>query len=38
MRHYDRIDMSKGIDPTKSNRSKECMNCYYCFITHGFKF
>ena len=24
MLYYDRIDISKGTDPTKSNRSKEC--------------
>ena len=25
--HYDRIDTSIGIDPTKSNKSRECMVC-----------
>ena len=38
MLHYDRIDISKGIDPTKSNDSKECMICHYWFYNHGFKF
>ena len=38
MLYYDRIDISKGIDPTKSNRSKECMICYYWFFNHEFKF
>ena len=23
--YYDRIDLSKGIDPAKSNNSKECI-------------
>ena len=30
--------MSKGIDPTKSNRSKECMICYYWSFNQGFEF
>ena len=38
MLYYDRIDISEGIDHTKSNNSKEFMNCYYCFFYHGFKF
>ena len=38
MLYYDRIDISKGIDPTKSNRSKECMICHYCLFNNGFKF
>ena len=38
MLHYDRIDISKGIYPTKSNNRKECMICHYCFFNHGFKF
>ena len=38
MLYYDRIDISKGIDPTKSNKSRECMICYYFFLNHGFKF
>ena len=25
--YYDRIDTSRGIDPTKSNKSRECMVC-----------
>ena len=36
--YYDRIDISEGIDPTKSKRSKECMICHYWFFNHGFKF
>ena len=37
MLYYDRIDISEGIDFTKSNRSKEFMS-QYCFFNHGFKF
>ena len=28
----------EGIDPTKSNRSNECLICQYCFLNHEFKF
>ena len=38
MLHNDRIDISKGTDPTKSNKSRECMICHYLFFNHGFKF
>ena len=38
MRYYDRTDTSKGIDPTKSHKSKECMICHYWFFNHGFKY
>ena len=38
MLYYDRIIISKGIDPTKSNKSKECIICHYFFFNHGFKF
>ena len=38
MVYYDRIDISKGIDPTKSNQSKEYMICHYWLVNHGFKF
>ena len=27
MLHYDKIDINKGNDPTKSNKSRECMIC-----------
>ena len=37
MLHYDKIDISEGIDPTKSN-SKECMTCHYWSFNHGVKF
>ena len=32
------IDISEGADPTKSNKSKECIICHYWFFNHGFKF
>ena len=35
---YDRIDLSKGIDATKRNNSKECMVCRQCPFNHGIKF
>ena len=38
MLYYKRINISEGIDPTKSNKSKECMICHYWFFNHGFKF
>ena len=38
MLHNDRIDISKGTDPTKSNKSRECMICHYFFLNCGFKF
>ena len=38
MLYYDRIDINEGSDPTKSNRSKECMIRHYWFFNHGFKF
>ena len=38
MLYYERIYISEEIDPTKHNRSKECMICHYWFFNHGFKF
>ena len=38
MLYYYRIDISKGIDLTKSNKSRKCMICQYSFFNHGFKF
>ena len=32
MEYYDRIDISEAIDLAKSNNSKECMICHYCFF------
>ena len=36
--YYDRVNISEGIDPVKSNKSRECMICHYCLFDHGFKF
>ena len=38
MLYYDRIDTSKGIDPTKNNKNRDCIICHYFFFNHGFKF
>ena len=38
MLHYDRVDISKGTDLTKSTNSKECMICHYWLFNHGFQF
>ena len=38
MLYYDRIDITEGTDPTKSNKSKECIICHYWFFNHGFEF
>ena len=38
MLYYDRIYVSQGIDPAKSNNSKECIVYHYWFFNHGFKF
>ena len=38
MLYFDRIDISKGNDPTKSNKSRYRMICHYFFFNHGFKF
>ena len=34
MLEHERIDVSEGIDPNRSNESKECDICYYCQICH----
>ena len=32
MLHFNRIDVSEGIDVNKTNESKECNVCHYwCF-------
>ena len=36
--YYNRIDINEDIDPTKSNRGKECMIHRYMFFNHKFKF
>ena len=38
MLHYDRVDISKGTDLTKSTNSKECMICHYWLFNPGFQF
>ena len=30
--HYDRIDASEGVDITKTDVSKECIICRYCYF------
>ena len=34
MIQYKRIDVSEGIEITKSNESKECMLCHYWYFKH----
>ena len=34
MLYYDRIDISEGIDLTKSSKSREYMICHYWFFNH----
>ena len=36
MLYCNRIDLSEGIVPAKSNNSKECIVCQYLFFNHGF--
>ena len=38
MLYYNKFYISEGVDLAKSNKSKECMICYYWYINHGFKF
>ena len=38
MLYYDSLNLSEVIEPTKSNRSKECIICHYHIFNHGFKF
>ena len=39
MLEYDRIDISEGIDVNKTNASKECDICRYCYFKDiGFKY
>lgn len=38
MLYYDRIDLSAGIDPVKSNNSKEYMVYHYWFLIMGLNF
>ena len=32
MLHYEKIDVSEGIDINKTNASKECMLCHYWYF------
>ena len=34
MLEYERIDISDRIDVDKTNKSKECMFCYYWYFLH----
>ena len=39
MLEYDGIDVSEGIDISKTNASKECDICHYCyFLDKKFKY
>ena len=39
MLKYERIDVSEGIDPDKSDKSKECMICHYWYFKDiGYKY
>ena len=39
MLYYDRIDVSEGIDVSKTSTSKECDIChYFYFSNYSFKF
>ena len=39
MLEYDRIDISEGVDISKTNASKKCGICHYCFfLDKNFKY
>ena len=39
MLEYERIDISEGIDPNKSDKSKKCDICHYWhFLDKNFKY
>ena len=39
MLQHERIDISKGIDINKTNKSVECMSCHYWYFKDiGFKY
>ena len=39
MIEYERIDISEGIDISKTNKSKECMLCHYWyFLDNNFSY
>ena len=35
MLDYDKIDISRGIDVNKTNKSKECMLCHYWYFLNN---
>ena len=37
MLYYHRIDLSEGMDHTKTNISKKCIVCHYWLFNHGFE-
>ena len=38
MLYYDRIDLNEGMDPAKSNNSKECVIFHNWLFNHGLEF
>ena len=38
MLYYDITDISEGVNPTKTNKSRECILFWYLFFNHGLKF
>ena len=38
MLHFDKIDLSKGIDPPESNNSKKHITCHYWDLIMGSNF
>ena len=39
MLEYERIDISEGLDVSKSDKSKECDICHYwCFLDKNFNY
>ena len=36
--HYDRIDLSEGIDVDKSNKIEECKICHHSLFNYDFKY
>ena len=38
MLYYNKIDLRKGIDLTKSYSGKEYVFCHYWYFNHAFRF
>ena len=38
MLYYSRIDINEEINPTRTNKSRECVICHHWFFNYGFKF